>query len=90
MQDEVMGQPLHHPPAHDMTRLIRNPHKRRFPLSTCITGATSEALEEAAVHHNISLSQLAARILAAACAAGIPANASEFESTYPLNHDLQS
>lgn len=73
-----------------MARLTRNPFKRRFPLSTCINSATSEGLEEAALHHSISLSELAARILAAAVAKGIPATATEFSTLYPLHHDLET
>ena len=73
-----------------MGRLTRNPHKRRFPLSTCINSATSEGLEEAALHHDISLSELSARILAAAVARGIPAAATEFQTLFPLHHDPET
>ena len=89
MHDECMGFFLA-PSTIAMPRLIRNPFKRRFPLSTCINGATSEGLEEAALHHDISLSEISARILAAAVAKGIPASATDFQALYPLHHDPET
>lgn len=61
----------------------RNPNRRRRPLSTCVTDFTAQAIEEAAWHHSISVSELMARILARACHDGIPSQLAELDTQFP-------
>lgn len=70
-----------------MVRVKRDPGKRRIPISSCVTQAVALDLEDAACHHNISLSELVSRVLAKACDARFPTDRVEFDKLYPLHYD---
>ena len=69
-----------------MVRVKRDPNKRRIPISSCITSSNAEDLEDAACHHNISMSEIVSRILAKACDARFPTDRGEFDALYPAHY----
>ena len=81
-----MGQPPHKPKL-PMVRVKRDPLKRRIPISACVTNPTAEDLEDAACHHNISMSEIVSRILSKACHERFPTDREEFNKMYPLHYD---
>ena len=47
----------------------------------------AEDLEEAACHHNISMSEIVSRVLAKACRGRFPTDREEFDRLYPLHYN---
>lgn len=69
-----------------MPRASRNPNKRRIPISSCVTSQVAEDLEDAACHHDISMSEIVSRVLAKACNTRFPTDVAEFNKLYPLHY----
>ena len=69
-----------------MVKLIKTARKRRIPISSCVTQETAEDLEDAALHHNISMSEIVCRILMKACNERFPTDLEQFNRMYPLNY----
>ena len=70
-----------------MTNQPRGRPRRRAHVSAYTETWVSNALDEAADHHSISLSELVNRILAKACDTGFPSDTGEFHKQFPLHYE---